>query len=71
MFFGTRRSVVDGRILKRLCRQFDSVVLLWILGLAIILGVLNNLRVVDERKVRWFGAPTDSGDFETTTETTQ
>ena len=66
MFFGTRRGVENGRILKKLCRRFDSIVLLWILGLVIILGVLNNLRVADERKVWWFGAPTESGNFETT-----
>lgn len=41
-----------------------------ILVLAVLLGVLNNLRVADERKVWGGGAPTDSADFETTSEAT-
>ena len=41
-----------------------------IIALAVLLGVLNNLRVADERKVGWFAAPADSVDFEATKEAT-
>ena len=37
--------------------QFNLVVLAGILALAVLLGVLNNLRVSDERKAKWFGGP--------------
>ena len=47
---------------ERLWREFDLVVLACILVLAVLLGVLNNLRVADERKVKWFGAPADRAD---------
>ena len=50
-------------------KHVDLVVITCIVALAILLGVLNNLRVADERKVWWFGPPTDSTDFETTKET--
>ena len=59
------------RGIKCIGRHIDFAVVAGIVALALILGVLNNLRVADERKVWWFGAPTDSDDFETTTETIQ
>ena len=37
--------------------QFNFFVLAGILALAVLLGVLNNLRVSDERKAKWFGVP--------------
>ena len=44
-------------LVKKLCRAYNLVVLASILALAVLLGVLNNLRVADERKVKWFEAP--------------
>ncbi len=44
-------------LIKKLCRAYNLAVLASILALAVLLGVLNNLRVADERKVKWFGAP--------------
>ena len=49
-------------LVKKLCRAYNLAVLASILALAILLGVLNNLRVADERKVKWFGAPADRAD---------
>ena len=37
----------------------NLVVVAGIIALAILLGILNNLRVADERKVKWFAAPAD------------
>ena len=45
--------------------KFDFAVLAFIVALAVILGVLNNLRVADERRVKWFGAPVDRSGLET------
>ena len=36
---------------------FDVRVVLGIVLLAVGLGVLNNLRVYDEQRVKWFGGP--------------
>ncbi len=47
---------------ERLWREYNLAVLAGILALAVLLGVLNNLRVADERKVKWFGAPADRAD---------
>ncbi len=33
-------------------------------ALAIVLGVLNNLRVEDEQKVQWFGGPVVSAELD-------
>ena len=44
-------------LIKKLCRAYNLAVLASILALAVLLGVLNNLRVADERKVKWFEAP--------------
>ena len=44
-------------LVKELCRAYNLAVLASILVLAVLLGILNNLRVADERKVKWFGAP--------------
>ena len=59
-----------GRNRKGLWRHLDFVVVACILMLAILLGVLNNLRVAGERRVKWFGAPAILDDLETTEEIT-
>lgn len=48
--------------------RFDISVLAFIVVLAVILGALNNLRVADERRVKWFDAPADRSGLETTEE---
>lgn len=40
-------------------RHFNIAVVACILALAALLGILNNLRVAVERRVKWFDAPTD------------
>ena len=50
-------STLESGMLVRLCRAYNLAVLASILALAVLLGVLNNLRVADERKVKWFEAP--------------
>ena len=50
-------TLESGMLVKKLCRAYNLAVLASILALAVLLGVLNNLRVADERKVKWFGAP--------------
>jgi hypothetical protein len=75
-FLGKNGSVANqagisvGRNRKILWRHFDFAVVACILVLAILLGVLNNLRVVGERKVKWFDAPAILDDLETTQEIT-
>ena len=44
-------------LVKKLCRAYNLAVLASILVLAVLLGILNNLRVADERKVKWFEPP--------------
>lgn len=66
-----RAGMSVGRNRKRLWRHLDFFVLASILVLAILLGVLNNLRVVGERRVNWFGAPAILDDLETTEEISQ
>ena len=44
-------------LVKKLCRAYNLAVLAGILALAVLLGILNNLRVADERKVKWFETP--------------
>ena len=44
-------------LVKKLCRAYNLAVLASILVLAVLLGILNNLRVADERKVKWFETP--------------
>lgn len=39
---------------KNTWRRFNFAVVACILALAALLGVLNNLRVAEERKVKWF-----------------
>ena len=58
----------DRGIVKSLLRHFELAVVVCIVVLAVLLGVLNNLRVSDERKVKWFDAPADRADLETTEE---
>ena len=36
---------------------FDIRVVLGIFTLAVVLGVLNNFRVYEEQRVKWFGGP--------------
>ena len=50
-------TLESGMLVKKLCRAYNLAVLASILVLAVLLGILNNLRVADERKVKWFGAP--------------
>ncbi len=57
-------------IFRILWRHFNLVVVTCIIALAMLLGILNNLRVADERKVKWFDAPADRADLETTEEAT-
>lgn len=57
------------KYVDRLWRHFNFAVVVGILTLAILLGVLNNLRVADERKVEWFDAPADLGEQEKAEET--
>ena len=67
-----KESTLEGGVpVRRLWREFDLVVLACILVLAVLLGVLNNLRVADERKVKWFGAPADRADQNATGEVAQ
>ena len=47
----------SGMLVKQLCRAYNLAVLASILALAVLLGILNNLRVADERKVKWFETP--------------
>ena len=58
------------KCIERLWRHFDFVVVACILALAALLGALNNLRVADERRVKWFDAPASLDDLETTEEAT-
>lgn len=44
-------------LVKKLCRAYNLAVLTSILVLAVLLGILNNLRVADDRKVKWFETP--------------
>ena len=52
----------DGNPGNGMWRWFNIAVVACILALSVLLGVLNNLRVADERKVKWFGAPADRAD---------
>ena len=65
-----KAGISVGRNRRRLWRHFDFVVVACILALAILLGVLNNLRVAGERRVKWFDAPAILDDLETTKEIT-
>ena len=44
--------------------KFDFGVLALIVVLAVVLGALNNLRVAEERRVKWFDAPADRSGLE-------
>lgn len=59
------------KCVDRLRRHFDFAVVAGILALAILLGVLNNLRVIGERRAKWFGAPEESVDLVTAGEEAQ
>lgn len=50
-------TLESGMLVKKLCRAYNLAVLASILVLAVLLGILNNLRVADERKVKWFEPP--------------
>ena len=42
---------------RKIILHFNWVVLAALVALSVVLGILNNLRVHDERKVKWFGGP--------------
>ena len=65
-----KTRMVKSMIGKSLWQRFDLAVVGCIVLLAILLGVLNNLRFADERKVRWFGPPADRDEPDTTKEVT-
>ena len=48
-------------VLKRWMRDLDLTVIVVLVALAVLLGVLNNLRVPHERKVGWFGGNDQKG----------
>ena len=50
-------STLESGMLVKLCRAYNLAVLASILVLAVLLGILNNLRVADERKVKWVESP--------------
>ena len=64
-------SLEGGVSVRRLWREYNLAVLASILALAVLLGALNNLRVADERKAKWFGAPTIRADQNAAGEVTQ
>lgn len=68
MIFRMWHGNVDNECGKSLWQRFDIVVVGCIVLLAVILGVLNNLRFADERKVRWFGTPADRDEPDPTKE---
>ena len=70
MIFRMWHSNVDNELGKKLRQRFNLVVVGCIVLLAILLGVLNNLRFADERKVKWFGTPADRDEQDTTKEVT-
>lgn len=41
--------------MKKLFDRFDWRVVAGALALAVVLGILNNLRVYDEQRVKWLG----------------
>jgi hypothetical protein len=43
-------------------RWFNIAVVACILALSVLLGVLNNLRVSEERRVKWFGDSANQAD---------
>ena len=45
------------RKMKRILGLFNWWVVAGIVVLAILLGILNNLRVYEEQRVNWFGGP--------------
>ena len=40
-----------------IARRFNLFVIAGIVALALVLGILNNLRVDEEKRVHWFGGP--------------
>lgn len=43
--------------MKKLLKRFNWWVLAGIVAMAVVLGVLNNLRVYEEQRVQWLGGP--------------
>ena len=43
-------------------RQYNFWVIAGIILVSMVLGVLNNLRVYEEQRVKWFGGPVISAD---------
>ncbi len=49
---------MEGRMIDLLRKcPFSIPVLAGMLALALVLGILNNLRVDEEKRVHWFGGP--------------
>ncbi len=48
--------------LRKMFSGIDWTVVAVIVALSVVLGILNNLRVHDERKVKWFGGAVVSAD---------
>ena len=63
-----KTRMVKSMIGKSLWQRFNLVVVGCIVLLAILLGVLNNLRFADERKVKWFGTSADRDETDTAKE---
>ena len=38
-------------------KPYDLRVVVGLVALAVVLGILNNLRVYEEQRVEWFGGP--------------
>ena len=70
MIFRMWHGNVDNERGKSLWQRFNLVVVGCIVLLAILLGVLNNLRFADERKVKWFGTSADRDETDTAKEVT-
>ena len=56
MFLRMRQELVI------LLKHFNWVVLIALLALSVGLGLVNNLRVDDEKRVNWFGGSVSSSD---------
>ena len=52
---------------QKIISHFNWVVLAALVVLSVVLGILNNLRVHEERKVKWFGGPVVSADAKEST----
>ena len=53
----TASAVNEALKMKKVLKHFNWWVVAGIVVLAILLGVVNNLRVYEEQRVNWFGGP--------------